>query len=309
MNTTDQHTTPHQRIVPRISLQTDDHGIVGAARFYTEAFRPLEEAGLDLGSAGLGDSEGVGVGIAGLHLQLVDAADEPGSGAVTPATNITVNIDPVFFGWAAEGDSPGDAEAREAAVSRARAALDTIWDGLVDGGGAVLMPLDSYPFSDRYSWVVDRFGLSWQLMLTDPSGDPRPALIPSFMFCGAAQNMAGEAVDQWTAEFADVFGDGPESTGVGTRVRYGQPTGPTRPESVVFSDARLAGSWITAMDSGVEQPFSFSDAVTFQVHCDTPVQAEVLRRRLGLAEDGTDRYGVRWSPQSGAQRSGSGEAR
>lgn len=29
-------------------------------------------------------------------------------------------------------------------------------------GGKVLMPLGSYPFSDRYGWVEDRYGLSWQ---------------------------------------------------------------------------------------------------------------------------------------------------
>lgn len=31
--------------------------------------------------------------------------------------------------------------------------------------GEVFMPLDDYGFSDRYGWVGDRFGVTWQLNL------------------------------------------------------------------------------------------------------------------------------------------------
>jgi predicted 3-demethylubiquinone-9 3-methyltransferase (glyoxalase superfamily) len=34
-------------------------------------------------------------------------------------------------------------------------------------GGQVLMGLDAYPFSQRFGWVDDRFGVSWQLNLAD----------------------------------------------------------------------------------------------------------------------------------------------
>ena len=32
-------------------------------------------------------------------------------------------------------------------------------------GGQILMPLDNYGFSRCYSWIQDRFGVSWQLNL------------------------------------------------------------------------------------------------------------------------------------------------
>ncbi len=40
--------------------------------------------------------------------------------------------------------------------------LEHLYNALVEGGQA-LMPLGEYPFSTRYGWVNDRFGVSWQL--------------------------------------------------------------------------------------------------------------------------------------------------
>ncbi|WP_139492412.1 VOC family protein [Brevibacillus dissolubilis] len=42
--------------------------------------------------------------------------------------------------------------------------LDRLYQQLSQDG-AVLMPLDAYPFSKKYGWVTDRFGVSWQLNL------------------------------------------------------------------------------------------------------------------------------------------------
>lgn len=44
--------------------------------------------------------------------------------------------------------------------------IDELFAKLSEGGQA-LMPLDAYPFSKKFGWVNDRFGVSWQLTLAE----------------------------------------------------------------------------------------------------------------------------------------------
>lgn len=39
--------------------------------------------------------------------------------------------------------------------------------GKLSEGGQVFMPLDAYPFSKKFGWVNDKYGVSWQLTLAD----------------------------------------------------------------------------------------------------------------------------------------------
>lgn len=42
--------------------------------------------------------------------------------------------------------------------------VDTLFRGLSEGG-TVLMPLGTYPFSEKFGWVADKYGVSWQVNL------------------------------------------------------------------------------------------------------------------------------------------------
>ena len=45
------------------------------------------------------------------------------------------------------------------------AEVDRLFKALSEGG-QILMPLDAYPFSKRFGWTADRFGVSWQINLS-----------------------------------------------------------------------------------------------------------------------------------------------
>ncbi|MEJ2711384.1 MAG: VOC family protein [Anaerolineales bacterium] len=44
------------------------------------------------------------------------------------------------------------------------AEIDRLYEKLSQAG-QVLMPMDHYPFSEKFAWVADKFGVSWQLNL------------------------------------------------------------------------------------------------------------------------------------------------
>jgi len=60
--------------------------------------------------------------------------------------------------------------------------IETIWNKLISGG-SVMMPLDKYPWSEKYGWLVDKFGMTWQLMLGELTQGSNK-ITPSFLFVG-----------------------------------------------------------------------------------------------------------------------------
>ena len=57
--------------------------------------------------------------------------------------------------------------------------INKLWDELSEGGAA-LMPLQAYPFSRKFGWVKDRYGVSWQLNL----GTGAQKITPFLLFVG-----------------------------------------------------------------------------------------------------------------------------
>ncbi len=169
--------------------------------------------------------------------------------------------------------------------------IQKLWDNLSDGG-KVLMPLDKYPFSEKYGWVQDKFGVSWQLI--KPMGEAPQKIIPSLMFVGGVLGKAEAAINQYTSIFPD--------SKVKNIFKYGPEHGKTMEGKVMYADFELAGEVFAAMDGFGEHNFNFNEAISFVVGCDT--QAEIDHYWNKLSEGGDpkaqmcgwlkDRFGVSW---------------
>lgn len=168
--------------------------------------------------------------------------------------------------------------------------VDGLWGELAQGGEQ-LMALDSYPFSDRYGWTTDRYGLSWQVML-DPTGEIDQAIVPSLMFVGEVCGKAEEAADHYTSVFP------------GSKIehiqRYGEGEEPDQPGTVRHLYLALDGYKFAAMDSAGEHDFGFNEAISLMINCDTQEEIDHYWGKLSAVPESEqcgwlkDRFGVSW---------------
>jgi len=183
---------------------------------------------------------------------------------------------------------------------RTKNEVDALWERLSQGGN-VRMPLGAYPFSERYGWVEDRYGLSWQVILADENGMTQ-RIIPVLMFVGKVCGKAEEAVTLYTAVFKNAPVAEAERADAHATIlaRYGKGEEPDREGTVKYASFALLGQGFGAMDSAREHAFAFNEAISFIVPCDT--QKEIDYYWSGLSADPNaeqcgwlkDRYGLSW---------------
>lgn len=175
----------------------------------------------------------------------------------------------------------------------AAADLDTLWAKLSEGG-TVRMPLQEYPFSKKYGWVEDRFGMNWQLILTDPAGDPRPSIVPSMLFVGENAGKAEGALNY----YASIF----QHSKIGTVAHYPAGMAPEKEGTAMFAEAMLEGQWFAAMDSANPgHAFAFNEAISFSVECKDQAEVDYFWKTFteGGGEESVcgwlkDTYGFSW---------------
>lgn len=175
--------------------------------------------------------------------------------------------------------------------TNAKENLDKLWEKL-SMGGEVMMPLQEYPFSKRYGWIQDRFGVSWQLILTNPEGEERPFITPSILFVGESYGKAEEALNFYSSVFKD--------SKLGQIVKYPAGMEPNKEGTVMFSDFKLWDSWFTAMDGGGNHNFKFNEAISFIVSCDTQEEIDYYWEKLSAVPESEqcgwlkDKFGLSW---------------
>lgn len=239
-----------------------DNQAVEAARFYTSLFPNSRiKTTVDYDDPGPSMHETLTVvefQLAGLDVTAMNAGPEF---SFTPAVSFFVACD-------SEGE------------------IDALYEKLSEGG--VMMPLQAYPFSEKFAWVADRYGLSWQLNLASDV----QKITPFLMYVGDQSGKAEEAMQFYTSVFPDSAIESVNRFGPGS----GEPEG-----NVSHGRFRLHGQPFMAMDSSLEHNFTFTEAISLYVDCETQEEVDELWGKL-TADGGEesqcgwlkDRYGVSW---------------
>lgn len=174
---------------------------------------------------------------------------------------------------------------------QAREHLDALWSKLSQGG-TPLMPLQGYPFSKWYGWIQDRYGLSWQLILTEPAGEPRPNIVPSLLFVGDVAGKAEAAIDYYVSTFKDAKR--------GMTERYPAGMELDKEGTIMFADFKLENQWFAAMDSAHEHSFKFNESISLMIHCQDQAEIDYYWGKLSRVQESEqcgwckDQFGVSW---------------
>ncbi|NND31354.1 MAG: VOC family protein [Saprospiraceae bacterium] len=158
-------------------------------------------------------------------------------------------------------------------------------------GGSFMMPLDKYPWSEKYAWVKDKFGMTWQLMREEvPKG--RSKIIPSLLFSNKQYGKATEALKLYTSLLPNSQLHHMEFYGENEVQQEG---------NLKFGHFTLNGQLFAAMDGPGDDKLAFNEGVSFVVECNN--QEEIDHYWNSLTANGgeesmcgwlKDKFGVSW---------------
>lgn len=168
--------------------------------------------------------------------------------------------------------------------------IDRIWKAFSKEGFAN-MPLDKYPWSEKYGWISDKFGVSWQLSL-GKLDDVGQKITPFFTLTRQNYGRAEEAIQHYSSVFKNVKVDRIQ--------RYGEGEQPDQEGKVRHALISIGNQKLMLMESAHPHQFTFTEGVSLTIHCENQDEIDYYWDRL--TEGGQesmcgwlkDRFGVSW---------------
>ncbi len=217
-------------------------------------------------------------------------------GKVTVDTPVVINFE--LFGQKMMILNAGPQFEKNASVSfmvfcETEAEAERYWKQLSEGG-IVLMELGEYPWSKKYGWVRDRYGVTWQIYFGEKQGEQK--IIPTLMFIHENNGKAKEAMELYTKIFPNAS--------IRSVLKYGDGLGNETheiPENIQLAHFEIDHYSFFCMDNSYDHPFDFNEAISIVVMTENQVETDHLWDSL-IADGGRasmcgwlkDKFGVSW---------------
>jgi predicted 3-demethylubiquinone-9 3-methyltransferase (glyoxalase superfamily) len=174
-------------------------------------------------------------------------------------------------------------------ICKSEEEIDRLWAKFLEGG-SVLMPLDKYEWSRKYGWLSDRYGVNWQLSFGGIE-DVSQKISPVLMFTGDQCGKAEQALQFYISIFKNS-----KVKGIARYLKGENDVEGTVKHAQFILDDKV----FMSMDSSFSHQFSFNEAVSFVVECDTQEEIDYYWDRLTEGGEEVqcgwlkDKFGVSW---------------
>jgi len=168
--------------------------------------------------------------------------------------------------------------------------VDRLYAGLSEGA-TELMPLGEYPFSKRYVWLADQYGLSWQLTYFE-TDEISQKIRPNLLF---ANEVCGKAEEAF-AFYASVF---PGSV-PGYVNHYHPGEAEDARAKTNYAELTLLNHQFIAMDHASGEGDPFNEAFSFMVLCEDQAEIDFYWEKLSAVPEAEqcgwlkDKFGLSW---------------
>jgi predicted 3-demethylubiquinone-9 3-methyltransferase (glyoxalase superfamily) len=175
---------------------------------------------------------------------------------------------------------------------KTKSEVDEIWYKLsIDS--EIIMPLDSYPFSGRFGWLNDRFGVSWQILL-DEGEDKIQEITPCLLFVGKVLSKAEEAMNMYCSVIKDSY------LIPNHLYRYGKDEAPEIEGTIMYSRFKLSNSEFVIGDSAQPHEFQFNEMQSLVIRCTDQAEMDKVWEQLSYFPESEqcgwikDKFGISW---------------
>ena len=166
---------------------------------------------------------------------------------------------------------------------------DFVWTQLLPESN-VLMEFGEYPFADKFGWLQDKFGVSWQVNYS--KNVKVSNITTNLMFVGKAYGKAEEALNHYMKVFKNASKEEIK--------RYEESEAPEKKGLIKHADFTIEKRKFSILESGLDHKFFFNESMSFVINCTTQEEIDYYWDNLSADEKAEqcgwlkDKYGVSW---------------